>query len=51
MGVKIVRIPKGDANKELELSKLIAEGAIVQGDTMDGETRVVTLAETVNFTA
>ena len=50
MGVTVVRITSGDANKELELSRLIAEGAIIEEDKVEGDTRIVTLKEAVNFT-
>lgn len=52
MGVRVITIKSGDSGKELELSRAIAEGAIIQSDTTDNTTgvRIVKITEAVNFT-
>lgn len=52
MGVRIIKIPKGDSKREKDLQKAIAEGCIIKKDEIDpsNETRVITLEEAVNFT-
>lgn len=50
MAVKMV-IKKGDVAKELELSKKIAEGAIISEDvTLEDGSREVTISEAINIT-